>query len=166
MDVCEYGCMDVCVYRVKSNGMRVFKWGCTGDGANSSCVEENRNRKKKSCCHTSFCNQNISTSWLKGGGDNVTMPTEATPTEATPTEATPTTADGTRPPPPVLTFDTTPNEDRTNCSRRRRRGSHSPDIESCPGPGSVPPELVPDTVVPVSTELVPMPTGGIWSESL
>ena len=147
--------------RVKSDGSRVFKWGCTGEGPSQSCAEENRNRKKKICCRSSFCNQNISSDWIKGG-DNTTTPTETTPTQATPTPV-----NSTRPPAAVITIDVAPTgEEDDNCTRARRGSSSSATLDNnCPWPGtgSVP-DLTPDEVIPVPPEL--LPGGGTWSEQI
>ena len=107
--------------------MREFKWGCTRDGA-PPCREENRNRKKKYCCQSWFCNQHMP-DWLSGG---LNTPATDDPGTATPTS---TTEGPTRPPPANLTTSVIPTEGvDPNCTVTK---TNSDVLTSCVTPGSV-----------------------------
>jgi hypothetical protein len=132
--------------RIRNDGSRIFRWGCSREDPAHSCAEENRNRKKKTCCRGWFCNKDLPTDWVKGN-ENETTPTVTTPTDATPTNST-------RPLPAEISTDSPPTEEETpsNCTLAEEGGSS--DIKPCAGPGSVI-ELTPEEfeVVPITTEI-------------
>jgi hypothetical protein len=107
------------------------------------CVEENRNRKKKSCCSDWFCNQNIPRDWLTG--DQITSD-ETTPPTTTPTLIVPNPDNSTRPPPAIISPVAPPTEEETNCTVAESDKSIS--LTPCAGPGSVP-DLTPITSSPI-----------------
>ena len=121
--------------RVRSDGSRIYKWGCSRDDPAHPCLEEDRNRKKKTCCHGDFCNEDVPASWLP----------RPPPPEITPDNST-------RPPPPDISTDSpSPGEEKPeNCTLAQ--GGASSDIKPCIGPGSTI-ELIPSDSDPDTTEI-------------
>jgi hypothetical protein len=131
--------------RVKKNGTRIYKLGCTR--LNQTCEEEDRNRKKKSCCRDWFCNKNVPSHWLNDSD----VISEATPTPpVNPTSPDPLDLSLTGP---------TIEEESPNCTVNQE---DSLTLAPCAGPGSVD---QPPLLDPIATEIIPDPGDLTWSPS-
>ena len=132
-------------FRVKKNGTRIYKLGCTR--LNQTCEEEDRNRKKKSCCRDWFCNRNVPSHWLNDSDDI----SETTPTPpVNPTSPDPLDLSLTGP---------TIEEESPNCTVNQE---DSLTLAPCAGPGSVD---QPPLLEPIDTDIIPDPGDLTWSPS-
>ena len=127
-------------FRVRKNGSKIYKLGCTRP--TQTCEEEDRNRKKKTCCRDWFCNRRVPSHWLADDdAAPVTTPTPVVNTSTVPDPLNLSTDS------PII------EEESSNCTVKQ---DDSLMLTPCVGPGSV---NEPPILRPIDTTIIPFSEG-------